>query len=140
MKRFFSIAALMLLCLVTTGCPEKPVEQPLNVVGEWHLSQISTKASIGGQTVDVYVAFNEGGSFEMYQMLGTGRYRKFTGKWSLLETVLSGSYDGGGKWASDYNVTMDEGRTTLTLTTLDGSETDTYRKQAIPEDVKNNAF
>lgn len=140
MKRLYMIAALMLLCLVTTGCPDKPVDQPLNIVGEWQLSQISTKATIGGQTVDVYVEFKEGGSFEMYQMLGTGRYRKFTGTWSLLEKVLSGSYSGGGKWASDYNVEMDENRTTLTLTSLDGSETDTYRKQAIPADVKENAF
>lgn len=140
MKRFISIAALMLLCLITTGCPDKPVEEPFSVTGEWQLSQISTKASIGGQTVDVYVAFNEDGSFELYQMIGTGRYRKFTGTWSLLEKVLSGSYTGGGKWASDYNVELDEARTTMTLTTLDGSETTVYRKQAIPADVKENAL
>ena len=140
MKKFYMIAALALLCLVTTGCPDDPKDDPLNIVGEWQLSQITTKATIGGQTVDVYIAFNEGGSFEMYQMLGTGRYRKFEGTWTLLEKVLSGSYTGGGTWASSYNVEMDEGRTTLTLTFLDGSETDTYRKQAIPEDVKNSAL
>lgn len=140
MKRLYMIAALALLCLVTTACPNDPKEDILDITGEWQLSQISTKATIGGQTVNVYIAFKEGGSFEMYQMLGTGRYRKFEGSWTLLEKVLSGSYTGGGTWASSYNVTMDEGRTTLTLTTLDGSETDTYRKQAIPEDVKNSAL
>ena len=140
MKRLYMMAALMLLCLVTAGCPDKPHEDILDITGEWQLSQISTKASIGGQTVDVYIAFNQDGSFEMYQMLGAGRYRKFDGTWSILEKVLSGSYTGGGKWASDYNVEMDEGRTTLTLTTIDGSETDVYRKQAIPADVKNNAL
>lgn len=140
MKRVFMIAALMLLCLVTAGCPEKPEEEVINVVGEWHLSQITTKAAIGGQTVDIYVAFNEDHSFELYQMLGTGRYRMFTGTWSLLEKVLSGSYTGGAKWASDYNVEMNEGHTSLTLTTLDGSETSTYQKQAIPADVKENAL
>ena len=139
MKRIYMAAALLLLCLITAGCPD-PKDEVLDITGEWQLSQISTKASIGGQNVDVYVAFNEDGSFEMYQMLGTGRFRKFTGTWSLLEKVLSGSYSDGGQWASDYNVTMDESHTTLTLTTLDGSETDTYRKQAIPADVKDNAL
>ena len=140
MKRLYMIAALALLCLVTTACPDDPKDDPINIIGEWQLSQISTKATIGGQTVDVYIAFKEGGSFEMYQMLGTGRYRKFEGSWTLTDKVLSGSYSGGSRWASDYNVEMDAGRTMLTLITLDGSETDTYRKQAIPEDVKNNAL
>ena len=140
MKRLYMIAALALLCLVTTACPDDPKDDPINIVGEWQLSQITTKATIGGQTVDVYIAFQEGGSFEMYQMLGTGRYRKFEGTWTLLEKVLSGSYTGGATWASSYNVEMDEGHTTLTLTSLDGDETDIYRKQAIPEDVKNSAL
>ena len=140
MKRLYMIAALALLCLVTTACPDDPKDDPLNIVGEWQLSQITTKATIGGQTVDVYIAFNEGGSFEMYQMLGTGRYRKFEGTWTLLEKVLSGSYTGGAQWASDYNVVMNEDKTTMTLTTLDGSETSTYQKQAIPADIKDNAL
>ena len=140
MKRLYMIAALLLLCFVTAGCPDKPEEEVINVVGEWHLSQITTKATIGGQTVDIYVAFNEDKSFELYQMLGTGRYRMFTGTWSLLEKVLSGSYTGGAQWASDYNVVMNEDKTTMTLTTLDGSETSTYQKQAIPADIKDNAL
>ena len=140
MKRLYMIAALALLCLVTAGCPSKPIEEILDVTGEWQLSQITTKATIGGQTVDVYIGFKEEGSFEMYQMLGTGRYRKFEGTWSLVDKVLSGSYTGGGTWASSYNVEMDESRTTLTLTSTDGSETDVYRKQAIPADVKDNAL
>lgn len=140
MKRFISIAALMLLCLITTGCPDKPVEDVLDIKGEWQLSQISTKASIGGQTVDVYVAFNDGGTFELYQMLGTGRYRKYAGTWSLLDKVLSGSYEGGAQWASSYNVEMDENRTQLILTTTDGSEVQTYRKASIPQDVRNDSL
>lgn len=140
MKRLYMIAALLLLCFVTAGCPDKPEEEVINVVGEWHLSQITTKATIGGQTVDVYVNFKEDKSFELYQMLGTGRYRKFTGSWSLLEKVLSGSYASGAAWASDYNVEMNEGQTMMTLTTLDGSEVSTYQKQAIPADVKDTAL
>lgn len=140
MKRFFSIAALMLLCLLATGCPEKPVEDPLDITGEWQLSQISTKASIGGQTVDVYIAFLESGSFELYQLLGTGRYRHYTGSWTLSDKTLSGTYSGGGAWASSYTVEMDASKTTMTLTAADGSETHTYRKQAIPESVTAGAL
>lgn len=140
MKRIYAIAAMMLLCLVATGCPDKPIEEVTDIRGEWQLSQITTKASIGGQTVDVYIAFNDGGSFELYQMLGTGRYRKFEGSWTLTDKVLSGSYTGGTPWGSSYDVEIDENRTQLVLATQDGSEIHTYRKASIPYDVKNNAL
>lgn len=140
MKRLYMMAALALLCFVTAGCPEKPEEKTIDIKGEWQLSQITTKASIGGQTVNVYIAFLEGGNFELYQQLGEGRYRHYTGSWTLNENTLSGTYSGGAAWATSYTVEIDDAATQLVLTAADGSEVHTYRKQAIPADVTANAL
>ena len=140
MRRIYMFAAVALLCLVTAACPDKPVEEVTDIRGEWQLSQISTKASIGNETVDVYINFKDGGSFELYQMLGTGRYRKFNGSWTLNNKVLSGTYEGGSPWGSTYTVEVNDGNTQMTLTSEDGTETHSYRKQSIPASVKDNAL
>lgn len=144
MKRFFSIAALLLLCVIATGCPDKPDDsdpkEKLDITGEWQLTQLTTKAvQVGDQTVDVYIAFTSAGNFDLYQMLGTGRYRHYTGFWTLIGETLTGSYTGGASWASSYTVSLDQGKTQLVLITADGSEVHTYRKQSIPQDVTANA-
>lgn len=144
MKRFHAIAAILLLALpfLSANCHHEPGEDPLVIDGQWQISHFSTKSvSIGGQTVDIYIDFQTGGNFEMYQMLGTGRYRKFTGTWKLTDKLLTGSYTGGQAWASSYEVIMDDSRTQLTLTsTSTPQEISTYRKQTIPQDVINNAL
>lgn len=144
MKRFYTMAALLLLSLsfLSANCHHDPQEDPLVIDGQWQITQFSTKTvNIGDQPVDIYINFISGGSFEMYQMLGTGRYRKFTGTWNLTDKLLSGSYSDGQPWASTYEVSMDEARTLLTLTsTATPQEVSTYRKQTIPQDVINNAL
>ena len=146
MKRFFSMAALLLLCFVTTGCPDKPDDPddpkaPLDITGEWQITQLTTKSvQVGDQTVDIYVAFTSAGNFDLYQLLGTGRYRHYAGSWKLTESTLSGSYTDGSDWATTYTVALDSGRTQLVLTAADGSEVQTYRKQSIPQDVTANAL
>ena len=71
MKRFFSMAALLLLCFVTTGCPDKPDDPddpkaPLDITGEWQITQLTTKSvQVGDQTVDIYVAFTSAGNFDL---------------------------------------------------------------------------
>lgn len=146
MKRFFSLAALLLLCVITTGCPDKPddpdnPQEALDITGEWQISQLTTKsAQVGDQTVDIYLAFTSAGNFDLYQMIGTGRYRHYTGSWSLSGNTLSGKYSGGSEWATSYTVAVDAGKTQLVLTTADGSEVQTYRKRPIPQEVTANAL
>ena len=145
MKRFLTLASLMMLALsfLSASCEPDPKDTPLVLEGQWQITQLTTKAvTIGDQQVDVYIAFSGDGSFDLYQMLGTGRYRKFTGSWTLTDNhLLSGSYSGGKEWASTYEVTMDDAQTQMTLTsTATPQEVSTYRKQPIPQDVIDNAL
>lgn len=111
--------------------------------GEWQLSKITTKATLGDETVNVYIDFNDDKTFSLYQMLGTGRYRLHTGNWTLTGKSLSGSYSGGTAWSSTYEVTQDNDNT-LTLTSVSANasvtEVDTYTRTTIPESVKSSVI
>ena len=132
MKRYF----LLFIALVAfaTGCSndDDNARKSIDIVGEWHC----TPAEF---TADVYVAFMEDGSFDLYQMVGQGRYRHFDGSWSVERNILSGSYADGTPWGSSYAVTkLDDN--TLTLTAENGSmEVMTYYRESIPASVKEES-
>lgn len=111
----------------------------LNITGDWRLSKIETKASIGGAEVDVYLRFTSDKKFEMYQMIGTGRYRAYSGTWTLTGSVLSGTYSDGKKWGASYDVAVSGSTLTLTSKTSN-PEKDTYTKSSIPASVINDAI
>lgn len=77
---FIALAALATLAACGGGKDEKP----LDITGEWNLVSIQTKsATLGGQTVDVYILFASDRSFTMYQKIGAGRYYKYSGTYVL---------------------------------------------------------
>ena len=83
---------------------------------------------------EIYVEFVQDGSFALYQQVGEGRYRKFTGLWQCEENILSGTYADGSPWGSTYQMEFNDG--ILTLTALNGSnEVMTYIKKDIPGEV-----
>lgn len=87
------------------------------IAGDWNLTRISTKtATLGDQTIDVYLRLSSGNTFELYQMLGDGRYRYVSGSWSLSGTTLSGTYTDGTAWGSSYGVELSSDGNTMTLT------------------------
>ena len=131
-----ALAALVAI----TACGGNKDEKPLDITGEWNLVNVQTKAAtLGGQTVDVYISFSSGKSFTMYQMLGAGRYHKYSGTYILDGTTLSGKYSDGKQWGSSYEVELSSSDTQLTLTSASG-EVDTYKKTSIPSDVTDTAI
>lgn len=137
MKKILTILAAMTAMLLATSCGEKE-KKPLDITGEWALQSIATKAvQIGSVKVDVYISFAQDGSFELYQKVGEGRYRRFDGNWSLLEDQLSGTYSDGKAWGSTYTVSMDADRLIM-LSSSATPEESVYTKTTIPSDVKNN--
>ena len=134
MKQIIKWASLLLLAVACNKTPEPT--PPADITGEWQLSSIATKAAtLGGQTVDVYVSFTADNKFELWQQLGQGWYVYFSGTWTLSDGILSGSYDNGNPWGAQYNVTVDGDK--MTLVTTGGGETDTYTRTTVPDSVKN---
>ena len=134
MKRLLYILAALMLT-VTSGCKkdEAPVDYKGLLPGEWHCKP----AELGA---DVYVDFNEDGAFDLYQMLGEGRYRHYQGSWSIEGDVLSGTYSDGTDWGSSYKMSFN-GKDSMTLTAQNGSdETMTYSREDIPSEVKDGSI
>lgn len=130
----------LLLILAIGACDPIQQEEPVSVVGQWKLVNVETKsATIGSETVDVYLDFTESGQFTMYQIIGKGRPRMFTGSYTFIDNQLSGIYSDASQWASTYTVAK-SGENSITLTTASGNETDTYQSTSIPQSVIEQAY
>lgn len=105
---------------------ELTLEQKLT--GEWHSATLPLDA-------DIYMNFEEGKTFELYQQIGEGAYRLYRGTWNLEEDLLTGRYNDGEDWAAGYRIAI-EGDV-LTLTSVnDAAEVSTFAKAEIPAEVK----
>ena len=134
MKRIlYMLAALALL--MATGCKkdEKPVDYKGLLPGEWHCAAVEFGA-------DVYACFEADGDFDLYQMLGEGRYRHYTGNWSIKGDILSGTYSDGTEWGSSYKMSF-SGNDLMTLAAQNGSEEVViYSRESIPSEVKEGCI
>lgn len=106
--------------------PELALEQQL--IGQWHSVSNSLEA-------DLYIDFQEGKTFELYQQIGEGAHRLYRGTWNLEGTLLTGKYNDGEDWAAAYQVEMREKQLVLTSNN-DTAEKSTYEKAEIPAEVK----
>lgn len=127
MKKY--IYTLIALLLIATGCrKDKPVDHAKLVIGEWHCVPGTFEA-------DVYLAIDEAGTFDLYQQIGEGRHRHYSGEWTINDDVLSGTYSDGQPWGSEYQVSF-SGSNTMTMKALNGSdELMDYYREAIPSEI-----
>ena len=118
----------------------KKTAEPVDLVGEWQLASYETKAvSIGTEKVDIWLKFTSDGQFELYQKLGDGRYRPYKGTYTLTENILSGKYSTGAAWGTQYEVSRDATRLTLT-DHPNGRETQVFTAASIPSTVLENIY
>ena len=89
--------------------------------------------------MSVYINFDAKGTFAMYQKLGEGRFRNFSGTWSCSNGILNGTYSDGKNWGCPYKVSRD-GDTLVMVSSPDGKDTYTYRKCTIPDEIKKNSW
>lgn len=129
-----SIFILIALVLIATGCrKDKPVDYAKLVIGEWHCVPETFEA-------DIYLAIDEAGTFDLYQQIGDGRHRHYSGEWDLDGTTLSGTYSNGDNWGSEYQVSFSGGNT-MSLKALNGSEeVMKYSREVIPSEVINGSI
>lgn len=145
MKKIFKYALSAVLAIVCglglvscNGTSGNNGEDPIDVTGEWELSKVETKSvMIGDESVTIYVKF-DGGAFTLYQVLGQGRPRKYTGTYTLSDNLLSGKYSDGSSWGSSYTVSVSGSN--LNLAQTGGKEIDSFRKTTIPQDIISEAI
>lgn len=132
MKRTFAVffALVLLASCGKNGEDNKPeltLEQQL--IGQWHSVSNALEA-------DLYIDFQEGKTFELYQQIGEGAHRLYRGTWNLEGTLLTGKYNDGEDWAAAYQVEMREKQLVLTSNN-DAAETSTFEMAEIPAEVKD---
>lgn len=131
MKRIFAVFfALMLLASCGKNGEDNKLELTLEeqLIGQWHSVSNALEA-------DLYIDFQEGKTFELYQQIGEGAHRLYRGTWNLEGTLLTGKYNDGEDWAAAYQVEMREKQLILTSNN-DTAEKSTYEKAEIPAEVK----
>lgn len=137
MKTISRIILALSVLLASVACGEKNEGPAVSekIVAEWHLISVSGMTS----APQVYVDFSQDLSFELYQKIGEGRYRKYDGTYTVTGSVVSGKYSDGEKWGSDYEASFEGEK--LILTAQNGSsEVCTYEKKALPDTDKAEAI
>ena len=134
MKRLLYILAALML-ITATGCKKDDKQKDLKAitVGEWHCVP-------EGIDADIYVTFAAEGGFDLYQQIGEGRHRHYTGTWTLEGNILSGIYADETAWGSSYKVEFSDDNTMI-LTAQNGSEEiTTYVRESVPTEVKEGCI
>lgn len=131
------IILFAVLAMIVAACGGKNDEKKgLDISGQWELIDIETKAAqIGEAEIEVYIEFNKDNTFNLWQMIGAGRFEKMTGTWTLNQNVLSGKYSDKKDWGTTYDVAVESGNLVMTEMKT-GKETCIYRKCTIPSDIQ----
>lgn len=138
------IFALMAL-LVVVGCnPDNGGDKKKNtwgnegnLIGEWELTSWDNKAN---PTQKIYLAFNEDGTFDLYQRLYSVVWQHYTGTFSLAGNTLSGVYSDGEAWSKSYTVSYaQEPKRIRLICTVEKSDVSIYTEVEIPADVIDRA-
>ncbi len=141
MKTLKIFALIALAALTMTACDKekggkKPNGATVSIVGEWHIATFEGDEA----PFDIYVDFNEDGSYEMYQRLYTLNYERYGGTYAVSGDTVTGSYDDGQSWKCGYKAELSADGNTLTMRSYeDVSVTTVYTKTPIPTEVKDEA-
>lgn len=137
MKNIYRILLIISAAFLAASCGSKEEGPNVseNIVAEWHLTSVSGMSTVP----QVYINFAQDLSFQLYQKIGDGRYRRYDGTYTVASTLLSGKYADGQAWGSNYTVSF-EGDV-LVLTADNGSaEVCKYEKKALSETDKAEAI
>lgn len=133
------IWSLLLIALIfVVGCDgdKEDSKKSKAIVKEWRIESWNNESPV----FDVYIAFNEDGTFEMYQQVYTLTYAYYGGTYIANDGLLSGVYSDGSPWESIYKYSVSEDGSQLTLESEESiSVVSVYVNETIPEEVKAEA-
>ena len=99
------------------------------LAGDWYYETVEADTP-----VQVYVSFAKDMTFELYQKVGDGAFRKYTGTYTFDGTLLDGVYSDKAPWKEAKTVTIDGD--SLTSVGVKTGETITYVRKLVPATVR----
>ena len=140
MNRIIKILIASVLICLAASCDKAP-ETDIAIVAEWHLIEMTGMDA--ASLPQVYIDFKADKTFEMYQKVGEGRFRKYDGTYLVTESLVTGEYSDGESWGSGYTVSFEGDDDILVLTADNGSgEVCRYEKASLDpldQSEKDNA-
>lgn len=131
MKKFISnliFATFVALGLASCSKTDKNLEK---LSGEWYWQ--GTEA---GVELEVYVAFEKDNTFDLFQKIGEGAFRHYTGTFTYDGKALSGVYSDKTAWMYSYEVVLEGDN--LTLNYIGEEKSITYVRKSIPFTVRQH--
>ena len=137
MKNIYRILLIISAAFLAASCGSKEEVPNVseNIVAEWHLTSVSGMSTVP----QVYINFAQDLSFQLYQKIGDGRYRRYDGTYTVASTLLSGKYADGQAWGSSYTVSF-EGDVLVLAADNGSAEVCKYEKKALSETDKAGAI
>jgi hypothetical protein len=131
MKKFISnliFATFVALGLASCTKVDKNVEK---ISGEWYWQ--GTEADVD---LEIYLAFNKDNTFDLFQKIGDGAFRHYTGTFNFDGKTLNGVYSDKTAWRYSYEALVDGNN--LTLSYIGEERSLTYVRKSIPFTVKQH--
>ena len=115
--------------LAFASCVKSEDSIIMELAGDWYYETVEADTP-----VQVYVSFAKDMTFELYQKVGDGAFRKYTGTYTFDGTLLDGVYSDKAPWKEAKSVTIDGD--SLTVVGVKTGETITYVRKLVPATVR----
>ncbi len=124
-KILFAAAAVLALA----SCVKSEEALVKDLAGDWYYETVEADVP-----VQVYVSFAKDMTFQLFQKVGDGAFRRYTGTYTFDGTLLDGVYSDKASWKEAKNVTIDGD--VLTAVGVVTGETVTYVRKLVPATVR----
>ena len=124
-KILFAAAAILALA----SCVKSEEALVKNLAGDWYYETVESDVP-----VQVYVSFAKDMTFQLFQKVGDGAFRRYTGTYTFDGTLLDGVYSDKTEWKEAKTVTIDGD--VLTAVGVKTGETITYVRKLVPATVR----
>ena len=115
--------------LVFASCTKSDVAAVKKIAGDWYYETVESATSI-----QVYVTLSKDMTFDLYQKIGDGAFRRRTGTYTFDGTIIDGVYSDKTNWKEAKYVTVDGD--VLVMAGVETGETITYVRKLVPATVR----
>lgn len=142
--RMMTVTLLAVMTCAVCSC-KKDAPDTLDITGEWKLESADEFGDNvivkSGEVIEisVYLSYASDGTFEIFQKLGEGRYRRYDGTYSVAGGIVTGKYSGGTSWGDSYSVSIENGNS-LIMTASESKAVCVYSRTSVPSEVRSEAI
>lgn len=127
---------IALAALFFAASCDKTPETSTAIVAEWHLIEMTGVSA--SDLPSVFIDFKADMTFQIYQKIGEGRYRRYDGTYLVTENLVTGEYSDKESWGSGYTASF-EGDILVLAADNGSGEVCKYEKASLDPSEKEDA-